>query len=252
MHVFDLDLNSVAIVLLGAVVAGFTTGFAGFGTALVASGFWFHALPASSVPPLVTLASVASQIVGLISVRQSFSWGSAWPYLVGGAIGVPLGVLALNSASPTALRMITGTFLIGYSITQSLLRRQRHIGDWGGRPADAAIGLGGGVLGGFAGLSGPLPLIWLQLRGGDIDHQRAIYQPFNLVVLALAFMGMAGSGKVTGQLLGVAVLCLPATLAAAWFGARAYVGVSPAVFRRIILALLFVSGILLLAETVFR
>ena len=33
------------IVLLGALLAGFTTGFAGFGTGLVASGLWFHALP---------------------------------------------------------------------------------------------------------------------------------------------------------------------------------------------------------------
>jgi hypothetical protein len=67
-----LDVATLAVVLVGALVAGFTTGFAGFGTGLVASGLWFYALPASMVPPLVILASVAGQIVGLVSGRKSF------------------------------------------------------------------------------------------------------------------------------------------------------------------------------------
>ena len=45
------DPASLAFVLIGALLAGFTTGFAGFGTGLVAAGLWFHALPAEMVPP---------------------------------------------------------------------------------------------------------------------------------------------------------------------------------------------------------
>ena len=69
-----LDLSALIIVMFGAVVAGFITGLAGFGTALVASGLWFHALPATTVPPLVALSSVVAQIVGLSTVRKSFDW----------------------------------------------------------------------------------------------------------------------------------------------------------------------------------
>src|SRR5216684_1349058 len=96
----SLDLSTLAIVIVGALVAGFTTGFAGFGTGLVASGLWFHALPAAMVPPLVALAAVAAQIVGLITVRKAFAWSQAMPYLLGGVIGVPLGISALAAASP--------------------------------------------------------------------------------------------------------------------------------------------------------
>ena len=70
----SLDVQTLAIVVIGALVAGFTTGFAGFGTGLVASGLWFHALPAAMVPPLVALASVAAQLVGLVTVRKSFAY----------------------------------------------------------------------------------------------------------------------------------------------------------------------------------
>ena len=102
----SLDYPTLAIVIVGALLAGFTTGFAGFGTGLVASGIWFHALPAAMVPPLVALASVAAQMVGLVTVRKAFDWSRAKPYLAGGVIGVPLGVAALAAASPFLLQDI--------------------------------------------------------------------------------------------------------------------------------------------------
>jgi len=247
-----LDLSALIIVMFGAVVVGFITGLAGFGTALVASGLWFHALPAMTVPPLVALSSVAAQIVGLITVRKSFDWSRASPYLLGGAIGVPLGVSALAAASPLLLRASVGTFLIIYAAYQLCQRQEREIPTWGGKRADSIIGLGGGFLGGFAGLSGPLPLIWLRLRGGEVDRQRAIYQPFNLIVLTFASIGMAVSGQITMPVLRIALQCLPATLIGAWIGARVYVGVSAQTFQRVVLFLLLVSGCILVVQTISR
>ncbi len=77
----------LTVVLLGALAAGFMTGFAGFGTGLVASGLWFHALPMPMVPPLVAQASVAAQSIGIITVRKAFDWNKAQPFLLGGLIG---------------------------------------------------------------------------------------------------------------------------------------------------------------------
>src|SRR5262249_18618297 len=120
MYGTGLDLATFAIVVLGAFIAGFTTGLAGFGTGLVASGLWFHALPAAIVPPLVALASVAGQAVGLVTVRKSFDWSRTMPYLIGGALGVPLGIVALAMVSPALLRISAGLFLIAYSLYQLL------------------------------------------------------------------------------------------------------------------------------------
>ena len=246
----SLDVQTLAIVVIGALVAGFTTGFAGFGTGLVASGLWFHALPAAMVPPLVALASVAAQLVGLVTVRKAFDWPRAMPYLVGGVIGVPLGVAALSAASPFLLRTCVGAFLLAYAAYQLLQRRGHEIGSWGGRPADGLVGIGGGFLGGFAGLSGPLPLVWLQLRGGDSDRQRATYQPFNVIVLGLASLGMWVSGQMTPRVLWIALVCLPATLIGAWIGARVYLGLSPQTFQRVVLCLLLASGAILIVQAI--
>ncbi len=244
----SLDFPTLVLVILGALVAGFATGFAGFGTGLVASGLWFHALPAAMVPPLVALSSVAAQIVGFATVRKAFDWSRTAPYLIGGVIGVPVGVSALASASPFLLRTSIGAFLIAYATFQLMQRRKREFGQWGGKTADGMIGVGGGFLGGFAGLSGPLPLIWLQLRGGESDRERAVYQPFNVVVLALASIVMAIGGQITSRVLWIALVCLPATLIGAWIGARVYVGVSAHTFQRVVLCLLLASGCILIGQ----
>ena len=56
-------------------------------------------------------------------------------------------------------------------------------------------------------------------HSGASDRQRATYQPFNLIVLTLASIGMAIGGQMTMHVLWIAFLCLPATLIGAWLGA---------------------------------
>lgn len=248
----SLDFSALAIVVVGAFIAGFTTGLAGFGTGLVASGLWFHALPATMVPPMVALGSVVAQFVGMVTVRKAFNWRRVAPFLLGGAIGVAPGVAALSAASPVLLKLSVGAFLVVYAMYQLSNRLGWNIGEWGGRMADGVVGLGGGFLGGFAGLSAPLPVMWLQMRGGSRQQQRALYQPFNMVVLALASLGMAVSGQITVDVLRLSALCLPATLIGAWIGARVYVGVSEQTFQRVVLFLLLVSGLILIVEGVSR
>lgn len=243
------DLLPLMIVVAGAFAAGFISGLAGFGTALIASGFWFHALPASMVPPLVVLVAVASQLMSFSSVRKSFDWRRVTPFLIGGAVGVPLGVLALAYASPSVLRPSVGIFLCVYALLQLLGLSRLRISRTVNRLHDGVVGVGGGMLGGFAGLSGPLPLIWLQLKGGRSDMQRAIYQPFNLVVLAFAGVAMTVAGQLSRDVWVIAAVCLPAVLLGTFIGTRVYRGVSEQRFRVVVLVLLLVSGLVLVGQT---
>ena len=244
-----LSGTPLVLVLLGALLAGFTSGVAGFGTALVASGLWFHALPAASVPPLVVLTGAAAQVIGVLAVRKAFDWRRAAPFVAGGMLGLPIGVALLIVATPDVLRLAVASFLVSYAIFQFAQQKPPSIGDAGGRPADAAVGVVGGLLGGFAGLSGPVPLVWLQMRGGPSDAQRATYQPFNLVMMVLAALGMGIAGQITREVLLVALVCLPVTLGGAWLGALTYGRISAATFRRVVLALLLVSGGIMLGQT---
>ena len=243
------DFPHLLMMLAGALVAGFTTGFAGFGTGLVASGLWFHALPAALVPPLVVLASVAAQLMSLFFMRRAFNWRRVSPFLAGGVFGVPLGVTALSLASPGLVRTSVGIFLIAYGVYQLMglgkrTRLTQH------RTVDAAVGTVGGFLGGFAGLSGPVPLIWLQLQGGPVEMQRAVYQPFNLLILTLSGATMLLAGRINAQVLSIALLCLPLTLLGAGIGVRVYRAFSETVFKKAVLILLLVSGGIIVVQAI--
>ena len=202
------------------------------------------------VPPLVILSSTVAQSVGLLALKNATDWRGLAPFLFGGIVGIPLGVFVLSVASPAMLRLCVGVFLIFYTVFQLCGVARYSIKNWGGRTADSGVGMAAGFLGGFAGLSGVLPLIWLQLRGGSSARQRAIYQPFNLIVLGIATFAMLVSGKFTHALLLTAATTLPVTMAGAWIGARLYRIVSENVFRNAVLCLLSMSGISLLAQTV--
>ncbi len=229
------------IVAVGAGLAGFVTGLAGFGTGLVALGVWLHALDPILAAPLVVICSVIGQFQSLWSLRRRLVWSRLWPFLAGGLPGVPLGVLLLGVLDPEVFRGLVGLFLLAYAGTMLLLRSLPVL-NFGGRLADGAIGLGGGVLGGFAGLSGPLPTIWCGLKGWTKDEQRSVFQGFNLSVLSLALISQALGGVVTREVLLLGLVCLPVTSLGAWLGHRTYGRIDDRQFRRLVLWLLLASG----------
>jgi uncharacterized membrane protein YfcA len=129
-----------------------------------------------------------------------------------------------------------------------LLRRvPLHI-HHGGRVADGFVGLCGGVLGGVAGLSGPLPTIWAGLRGWGKDAKRGVFQAFNLTVLAFALVSQALAGLMTAELGRLVLVALPGTLIGAYLGRRAYGRLDNARFERVVLVVLLIAGVALLAS----
>ena len=69
-------------------------------------------------------------------------------------------------------------------------------------------------MGGMASLSGPAPVIWVQLRGWARDEQRGVNQPFNMAILATALLSAAIAGLLDRQYLIWAAIALPTTIAA--------------------------------------
>lgn len=238
------------IIGAGALAAGFVSGLAGFGTGLVALGFWLHAVEPRLAAPLVVICSVVGQVQATAVLRRGVQIARLWPFLAGGLVGVPLGAAVLGSVEVATFRAGVGVFLILYAGVMLGLR-QLPVVAWGGRAADGAVGLLGGVMGGIAGLSGPLPTLWCGLRGWGKDAQRGVYQPYNLGVLGFALGVYAVQGVVTDQVLKLALICLPMTLLGVWLGLRSYGRLDDRQFRNLVLWLLLASGLVLTASNLF-
>jgi uncharacterized protein len=232
---------AVGILLLGALAGGFVSGLAGFGTALMALGIWLYAFPPSIAVPLILICSIVAQTSTLPAIWRHIDFRLVWPFLIGGLAGVPLGTLLVAHADPRIFKLSVGVFLLIFPV--ALYLNQKPVAwSFGGRAADALVGFAGGILGGLAGLSGPLPTLWASLRGWSKDERRGVFQSFNTAVLAAALCLQAGTGLITREMLVLALIALPGTLFGAWLGARTYRALSDRNFYDVVLGLLFVSG----------
>jgi uncharacterized membrane protein YfcA len=233
---------ALLLLLLGALAGGFVSGLAGFGTALMVLGIWLYVLPPAVVVPLVLICSIVAQTATMPSFWASIDFKLVWPFMIGGIAGVPLGVVLIAHADPAVFKLSIGVLLL---IFPAALYFNRAAVAWGfgGRLADGAIGFAGGILGGLAGLSGPLPILWASVRGWGKDERRGIFQTYNWTVLAAALGLQAATGFITAEVMWLALLTLPATLIGAWLGARTYHALSDRNFSDVVLGLLFLSGV---------
>jgi len=159
-----MEASAYAILLFGALAGGFVSGLAGFGTALMALGIWLYVLPPALAVPLVLICSVASQISTLPAMWRVIDFKLAMPFVIGGLAGMPVGALLVEHADPSHFKLSVGAMLLVFPTALFFIRKPMAL-PVGGRGADAAVGFAGGILGGLAGLSGPLPILWASIRG---------------------------------------------------------------------------------------
>lgn len=235
---------ALAGIAAGGIAGGFVCGLAGFGTALTAIGVWLQILPPPVVAMLVVICTATAQATSLPAVWKAVELRRVVPFLIPGLIAVPVGAWLLHVLDPRLVRLGVGVLLVVYS-TFLLLRRPGGEMRWGGRPADAAVGFIGGTLGGLIGLSGAVPTLWATLRGWNKLESRSVFQCFNLAVALLALATHAWSGMLTVPVLRAALVAVPAVLVGTRLGVRAWYRLGERGFRRMILLLLGISGLLL-------
>jgi uncharacterized membrane protein YfcA len=238
MDVVTVDL---VIFLLATFAAALVAGVAGFAFGLVAAAAWLHVITPLQTASLIIAFGLIVQGIAVWKLRHALQWDRLWPFLVGAALGVPIGVAILACANPNYMRAGIGALLILYS-GYALARPTMKPIVAGGAPADAGIGLLNGVLGGATGLAGIIVTIWCGLRGWSKDAQRTVFQPVGVAIFAMSAVWLGIGGTVDTQTLRLFILGLPFLLVGTWLGLRLYGRVGEAGFRKIVLVLLLASG----------
>jgi uncharacterized membrane protein YfcA len=241
-------MHDAAFVLFGALAGGFVSGLAGFGTGLVALGIWLHVIEPQVAASLVVVCSVVSQAQTIPTIWHAIRPARLWPFIVGGLIGVPIGTMLLARVDPGLFRLGTGILLVAFSAVMLVGRPRRQLAR-GGAGADAAIGFAGGIMGGLAGLSGPLPTMWATLRAWGKDERRGVFQAFNLTILSATLIAHTVAGMMSAEFGRLVLLALPGTLTGASLGSRLYKRLSDRRFDLVVLLLLGASGLTLIWTT---
>lgn len=233
------------ILLGGCFVAAFASGMAGFAFNLVAAGILFHWLPPQQLAPVLVLGSLLIQLSTLRAIWPAVRWQILRPYVIGGLLGTPIGVLALAEVNPEAITIAVGLLLVGYSswALVGILRGRPAGALRAGPSADAGVGFASGILGGLGGFSGALPALWGDLKGLRKDEARAIFQPFIVAMQMAAAIGLLAGGFYDRESARMLLVALPALMLGAWLGVTAYGRLSARGFRIVLLTLLLASGV---------
>jgi hypothetical protein len=239
-----LSPESLTLFLIASFVGGLTSGLAGFAMGLVVSGVWLHVISPVQTVALIAGYGVLTQAYGTWVLRHALSWRSVAPFVITGAIGIPLGTLLLTYVNPAYMRIGVGVLLLVYSIYGLARPHVRPVE--AGLPTDLGIGFLNGLLGGLTGLSGVIITVWCQIRIQAKDVQRTIFQPVNFAAMTMNVASLSVAGAITGATVRLYLLGLLPVFAGLWIGLKLYGKLNDLAFRKVILLLLLASGIVLI------
>lgn len=232
--------------LFAALVKG-TTGL-GFSTS--ALPFLTLAVGLERALPLILVPSIASNVAVMLQAGH-FRESAArfWPMFLAVLPGIALGLWLLTLISGARAAAVLGAVLVLYSLFalgRPALRLATHLE----RPLAAPVGFATGTVNGLTG-SQVMPILpyLMALHLTPDRFVQALNISFTLSSLAMA-AGLAGIGLLTPELAVISVLGLAPVWFGVWAGGKVRRRIAPETFRRIVLLLLLVFGVVLIARTV--
>ncbi len=234
-----------AAMMLAIALASLASSIAGFAFSAICGALLFHLAddPVRIVQVMMT-CSIANQFVMTWDTRRHIEWRNVTLYLAGGAFGLALGVWTLLHADRALYTHALGVFLMGYGAYMLFRRpmqcRVQH-------PAlDVGIGFIGGITGGAAGFPGAPVTIWCGMKGWPKERQRAVFQPYILImqIAALLTISLARHQSAGGFGFDLRdLLFVPAGLLGTLAGLSIFRRLSDNQFSRLVTLLLIVSGL---------
>jgi uncharacterized membrane protein YfcA len=233
---------------VGAVVvavASFVQGLAGFGIGLVSLAFLPFLMSPQTAVVLITLYATVFIVVIFIPVRRDFTLHGMAELVVGSVLATPAGIWLLAVLSPDLLKRLIGLVLLAIVALEwlGLYPERLHGRAWG-----LGAGLAAGVLGGAVGTPGPPVILYAAAQGWSPRTMKANIQAFLVVNQAVITIGYWWAGLLDREIWRLAWLYAVPAVTGLAAGMLLFDRLDRARFRRVVFAVLFVSGVVLLVR----
>jgi hypothetical protein len=234
----------ISLIILVAATVSSTVGFA---FSAIAGALILHCVPSSfEAVQIMMSASIGIQAYSVAGLWRSIRWSRCAPFILGGVVTLPLGVLLLLKLEARTYASALGAGLVAYGIFM-LLRRPWVLESGERRGSDVLVGALGGVTGPLAALPGTWATIWCGMRGWDKVAQRAVYQPYILVMQLIGFTALFLVKPPSAFDPAVFAYALPG-LAGAVIGLHVFRGLNELQFQRLVNLALVASGAALVLQ----
>jgi uncharacterized membrane protein YfcA len=231
------------------LLAGFTQGFTGFGSALIMLPLLTLLMSVKTVVPLVILLGLCINLILLSQVHRYIDWKRIIALLTTNVPGVFCGVYILKMMSTGFLELIIGILLItfpAYLMTKGVPEREIATAwVW-------PVGFISGVLGGSVGVGGPPIIIYTSMQPWGKHTIKSTLVGFFLLTSVVASGAQAVGGLMTREVLSLFAAGLPALVAGVLAGSYLYNRVDSSAYRKVVNVLLILLGVFMLGKVIMN
>lgn len=229
--------------LFATLAGGLISGLTGFAMGVVMASMWLHIISPLQTATLILCFGFITLSHAIWTLRHALSWKTLAPYIYGGMVGAPLGVMLLTHINPDVVRLCVGLLLVTYALLNLLKPKLATLQS--GFAVDFVVGMVNGLVGGLTGLTGIIIAIWCQMRGWPKDTQRMVFQPVNLMAIVFAAGSLAVTGSIAFETIQLFLYGLPLVVLGQWIGLKYYGKLNDAAFRKLLLWLFLLTGVAL-------
>ncbi len=232
-------------IMLAIGIAATASSIGGFAFSAIAGAILFHLSDDTvQVVQIMITCSIANQTAMVWRIRRTISWDDLKPFLPGGFLGVMVGVALLLTVDRTTYTHVLGMFLACYG--GFMLMRKHRVVQIEHSALTALAAFLSGVAGGVAGFPSAFIVPWLGLKDWDKTRQRALFQPFILIMQVAAMLVIAFAPHSASRHSGYEIadiLFIPLSLLGTTLGLGLYGRLSNHQFARVMNATLMAAGI---------
>ena len=243
------DASQVAVALMMMFVGATVLGTVGFGIGLATAPVLLLVLEPQTV--VVTVNSVSLPLFALIilQTRGDLPFREMVPIIVAGLLGVPVGVLILESASPTVLRVFITALILTLTVPAALNLQGRVLGS---RLLGPVVGFVVGALLTGSGIGGPLIALHLLARDWGRQAIRSSLALYFLVVESTGVAGYAVEGLFNQERVGLVLVVTGPVLLG--FAAATLIGhrMNERLFRTSVVMVIIASSLVVLSREALR
>lgn len=243
MSVSDPSLY-LLILLSGAFLGAFVQGATGFGSGLLINAFWLHIMEPTHAIPLNVVTSLFISGVPIYKLRKKLDFSKLKQFAIFGVVGIPIGMYLLVISDPSKLKFSIGILLVIYAVL--MLKISSFSINVNNKSINNLVGFISGVIGGLTALLGIIPVAWFSVQRLPKNTKRGTYEPFIFITSIAAIISFAFAGLYKIEMIFDLLKIIPALLVGSWLGIKIYNKINDDLFRKVVLGLILLSGLLLI------
>ncbi|HEY9845974.1 MAG TPA: sulfite exporter TauE/SafE family protein [Candidatus Caenarcaniphilales bacterium] len=235
---------TIFLLVVASLIAWFISSLAGGGSPFIIIPMVNFLLESKAVPPVVTIGLLLGNLHRVFLLWRDINWELTWWYLPGAVSGAVLGAFVFTQTPLQWLQVLLGLLLVSSVFSLGCRKEEQSfkVPGWFFLPA----GLVYAFLSGLIGSIGPVLNLFYLNYGLVKEKMIATKSAHVLVVHAAKVLTYTAFGALTLPYLRYGLAIGIAAIPANWLGQLALQKISDEQFRQIVIALVTLSGLLIL------